>query len=420
MTIEGIYKLYSKHYLVDTDTRTIRKNAIYFALKGENFNGNKFAEEALKKGALYSIVDEKKFATSNRIILVEDVLETLQRLATYHRNQLAIPIIALTGSNGKTTTKELIKVVLETQYKTTATLGNLNNHIGVPLTLLAMKTDTEVGIVEMGANHKKEIGFLCELARPDYGYITNFGKAHLEGFGSIEGVIEGKSEMYKYLRSNDKTVFINPKDKIQLEKSKGITSIRFNFETLNYIDSNPYITLRLNTEKIKTNLIGKYNFSNICAAITIGKHFSISNNNIKNALEKYSSNNNRSQIIQLKNNTIVLDAYNANPTSMKAAVDNFNSLDLTNKTIILGDMFELGHEAIREHQMLVDYCDALKIEKRFYIGTFFSDTQSSGMKFTSLQEFINYLDKHPLLNNNSILIKGSRGMALEQLIDIFK
>ena len=284
MNIEALYNIYSQHYLVDTDSRKIRKNSIYFALKGENFNGNIFAEEAISKGALYSIVDEKKYATKNTIILVKDVLETLQNLAKYHRKKLNIPIIGLTGSNGKTTTKELVNVVLETQFKTTATVGNLNNHIGVPLTILSMTPKTEIGIVEMGANHHKEIEFLCSISNPDFGYITNFGKAHLEGFGSIEGVIEAKSELYEYLKNNHKTAFVNINDAIQVKKTKNSNTILLS-NSVQFINANPFVKIQFENQIIQTNLIGNYNFSNISAAITIGHHFKITNENIKKALK---------------------------------------------------------------------------------------------------------------------------------------
>lgn len=418
MKIEDIYRLYSIHYLVDTDTRNIRENSIYFALKGENFNGNKFAEEALEKGALYSVVDEKEYVINENIILVDNVLETLQSLAQYHRTQLSIPIISLTGSNGKTTTKELINAILSTQYKTTATKGNLNNHIGVPLTLLSMTQTTEIGIVEMGANHHKEIAFLCSIANPDYGYITNFGKAHIEGFGSVQGVIEAKSEMYEYLRNHNKTAFVNPKDNIQLERTKGINAILFDLNSITYIDSNPFVKLLIDKEEVKTNIIGDYNFNNIAAAITIGQHFSISKENIKRALENYVSSNNRSQVIKTANNTIILDAYNANPSSMKAAIDSFYSIGAKQKTIILGDMFELGEEANIEHQHLVSYSDSLNFDHRFYIGNLFFETKTSGKKFVSKLAFLDYIKSNPI-TNHTILVKGSRGMALEKLLDEF-
>ena len=416
MNIKDLYNIYSQHYLVDTDSRKIRKNTIYFALKGANFNGNVFAEEAISKGASASIVDEKEYATSDAIIYVENALETLQQLAKYHRKKLNIPIIGLTGSNGKTTTKELINAVIETQFKTTATIGNLNNHIGVPLTLLSMTPKTEVGIVEMGANHHKEIDFLCSIANPDFGYITNFGKAHIEGFGSIEGVIEAKSELYDYLKGNDKTAFVNTNDVIQVQKTKTINSIPIS-STLQFIDANPFVKIQFENQTIQTNLIGNYNFNNISAAITIGVHFKISILNIKRALENYKPTNNRSQIIKTKNNnTIILDAYNANPTSMKAALDNFKQMESNDKIAILGDMFELGEESQEEHQFISDYCEKLNLKNVILVGNIFENTTTKFSKFKSFELLKNHLSK-TTLKNQHVLIKGSRGMALERVLD---
>ena len=416
MKIEDIYQLYSKHYLVDTDTRNIRKDTFFFALKGDNFNGNKFAEEALKQGALYAIIDEKEYQTQPNIILVEDVLKTLQQLANYHRNVLNIPIIGLTGSNGKTTTKELINAVLSTKYKTTATKGNLNNHIGVPLTLLSMNLKTEIGIVEMGANHKKEIEFLCTLCEPNFGYITNFGKAHLEGFGGIEGVIEGKSELYTYLENTDKIAFINTEDNIQLEKSKNIKSIPFN-NGLTFLEVNPFVKLSLNSNTIQSNLIGKYNYTNIAAAATIGNYFKVSEDQIKDGIENYISDNNRSQIINKLTNRIILDAYNANPSSMKAALENFETIQEENKTVILGDMFELGKTSLKEHQAIVELVEILNFKNCFFVGENFYQTKTKNTLFKTFEELKEHLKNNPL-NLQSILIKGSRGMRLERLLDI--
>jgi len=419
MNIETLYKIYSQHYRVDTDSRKIRKNTLYFALKGENFNGNFFAEEALSKGASYSIVDEKEYVTKDSIILVDNVLETLQLLAIYHRKKLNVPILSLTGSNGKTTTKELINAILETQYRTTATTGNLNNHIGVPLTLLSMTPQTEIGIVEMGANHHKEIEFLCSIANPDFGYITNFGKAHLEGFGSVEGVIEAKSELYTYLKRNDKTIFVNTSDKIQVEKTSGMNVIPLS-NSVEFVEANPFVKIQFKNERIQTLLIGNYNFSNIAAAITIGEHFNISLENIKNALENYKPTNNRSQILKTKNNnTIILDAYNANPTSMKAALDNFSGLKSDAKIAILGDMFELGKESKEEHQFICDYCKKLGLKNVFLVGQLFNQTTTDFTKFKSFELVQDYLQNTDFQNHH-LLIKGSRGMALERALGFIK
>lgn len=416
MKIKDIYNLYTTHFLVDTDTRSIRKNSLFFALKGENFNGNKFAEKALELGAKYAIVDEEIYKTNSNIIVVDDVLETLQKLSNYHRKALNIPIIGLTGSNGKTTTKELINTVLSKKYKTTATAGNLNNHIGVPLTLLSMTTETEIGIVEMGANHQKEIEFLCSLCEPDFGYITNFGKAHLEGFGGIEGVIKGKSELYTHLKKNNKIVFVNPSDQIQIEKTRDIKSINFN-ETLEFLEVNPFVKLSNNFIIIQSNLIGKYNYTNIAIACTIGQYFKVSNEEIKEAIESYIPENNRSQIIQKEFNKIILDAYNANPSSMKAALENFDAINELNKTVILGDMFELGETSLEEHQAIVDLVQKLKFTNSYFVGENFHQTTSNKTSFNTFDNLLEHLKNNPL-KHQSILIKGSRGMRLERLLEI--
>lgn len=416
MKIEELHKLYLAHGLVDTDTRKIRNNTIFFALKGENFNGNSFADEAIAKGASYAVIDEEKYATSDKTILVDNVLETLQQLANYHRNYLKLPVIALTGSNGKTTTKELINAVLSTKYKTTATVGNLNNHIGVPLTLLSIQEDTEIGIVEMGANHQKEIAFLSEIANPDYGYITNFGSAHLEGFGSLEGVVKGKSELYDFLKRHKKKVFVNPNDEKQVEITNGMDVIYFSDE-VKFINANPFIELSYKNQKIKSNLIGKYNFTNITAAITIGEYFNLTVEEIKSAIESYIPSNNRSQIIKTKSNKIILDAYNANPTSMKAAIESFEALNDEYKTIILGDMFELGEYSSEEHQKIVDLVESKNFDDVILVGENFYKTKTSSKKFKSFQDLSDYL-KNNQIENSTILVKGSRGMALERVVEL--
>ena len=414
MKIKKIYELYSKHFLVDTDTRNIRKDTLFFAIRGDNFNGNEFAEKALKLGAKYAIVDEEKYNIHPNTILVNDVLNTLQKLANYHRNVLKIPIIGLTGSNGKTTTKELINVVLSKKYNTTATKGNLNNHIGVPLTLLSMTPKTEIGIVEMGANHQKEITFLCGICEPDFGYITNFGKAHLEGFGGIEGVIKGKSELYTFIEKNNKKVFINPEDAIQIEKTKNINAIYFDKE-IHFLAANPYVKLSFSTKSIQSNLIGKYNYTNIAIACTIGNYFKIAKADIKDALENYIPDNNRSQIIKTPLNKIILDAYNANPSSMQAALENFETLNEPCKTVILGDMFELGTDGLKEHQSIVDFVKKLNVDHAYFVGENFHQTGTIN-HFKTFEDLEKYLKNNPL-KHQSILIKGSRGMRLERLLN---
>jgi len=424
MNILEIYQLYKKTYLVSTDTRKVTQNCLFFALKGDNFNGNEFAIDALEKGASYAIIDKKKYQTNKKLILVDDVLKTLQSLAAYHRKQLSIPIISLTGSNGKTTTKELINVVLSKKYKITATIGNLNNHIGVPLTLLSMTPKTEIGIVEMGANHLKEIKFLCDIAQPDYGYITNFGKAHLEGFGSFEGVIQGKTELYQHLKERNKTIFVNANDAKQLEKSKGIKRITFADDNANvhikFINANPFVRVQYNQLLIQSKLIGAYNFSNIASAIAIGNHLDVSDTSIKEAIENYSPTNNRSQIINKGSNKIILDAYNANPSSMQVALESFSGLTDTNKVAILGDMFELGDETKTEHQEIINLLKNLKIDEVYLLGNNFYAAKINSnfiQSFKTFEDFKNFFSNKKLLNS-TLLIKGSRGMALERVLDL--
>jgi UDP-N-acetylmuramoyl-tripeptide--D-alanyl-D-alanine ligase len=415
MEIRELHTLYKETHLVDTDTRKIREGSIFFALKGANFNGNKFAQQALDKGARYAVVDEAEYATHDQMILVEDALTTLQKLATFHRNSLKAPIISMTGSNGKTTTKELIHAVLKTQYKAEATSGNLNNHIGVPLTLLSFTETTEIGIVEMGANHQKEIEFLSNIAEPDYGYITNFGKAHLEGFGGVEGVIKGKSELYTFLRENNRTVFVNPKDEKQLELTQGMQRILFGND-VKVISTHPFVQLQYKDETIQTQLVGEYNVSNMVVAITIGEHFNISTKNIKKALEAYESTNNRSQLMETEKNKILLDAYNANPSSVSLALENFSKSDHPQKIAILGDMFELGDVALEEHQAMVDLATSLDINRAIFVGSHYYETQASE-KYETFEDLQTEIEANPI-ENSFVFIKGSRGMALERLLKI--
>lgn len=422
MKIEQLHQLFLESNSVCTDTRKIQKNDIFFALKGENFNGNTFAENALKSGAKYAIIDEAEYEKSTKTILVNNVLETLQKLATYHRNYLKTQIIALTGSNGKTTTKELINVVLSKKYKTVATIGNLNNHIGVPLTLLSMTKETEIGIVEMGANHKKEIDFLCSIALPDFGLITNYGKAHLEGFGGVKGIIKGKSEMFDYLRANNKTIFVNAEDTIQVEKT--IDSKKFTFGNSNqnvnikFINANPFVSLEYNKVVIQSQLIGDYNFTNIAIAVSLGNYFKVKYEDIKKAIESYIPTNNRSQIIDKNSNKIILDAYNANPTSMEAALLNFEKQD-GHKIAILGDMFELGEEAEVEHQCITTLATRLNIDQVIFVGENFYKSKLKSKKAIQHKTFEDFKNKFDLskTENTTFLIKGSRGMALERVLD---
>lgn len=407
-----------------TDTRKIKNNAMFFALKGENFNGNCYAEQALALGASYAVIDEAEYCTSPKTILVNNVLETLQELATFHREFLKTPVIALTGSNGKTTTKELINAVLSKKYQTTATIGNLNNHIGVPLTLLSMTHNTEIGIVEMGANHQKEIAFLCNIAKPDYGYITNFGKAHLEGFGGVEGVIKGKSEMYDFLKANHKTIFVNANDAIQTEKTSNAKTFTFGNNhncnvQINFLEAQPFVKCNYNNLTIESQLIGDYNFYNIAAALAIGHYFKVANHAMKRAIEAYVPANNRSQIIEKNTNKIILDAYNANPTSMTAALLNFEK-QLGKKIAFIGDMFELGTDAETEHQNIANLALSLEIDQLVFIGDHFSRTKINSEKASQYKTFQDFKETFngSVIKNAVLLIKGSRGMALERLLEI--
>ena len=426
MKIEEIYESFLQCTSVTTDTRKIEKESLFIALKGENFDANTFAEEAILKGASFVIIDNKKYYTNKtKMILVDNGLETLQNLANFHRHALGLPIIALTGSNGKTTTKELINVVLSKKYKTIATIGNLNNHIGVPLTLLRLQKDTDIGIVEMGANHQKEIEFLSKIAAPDFGYITNFGKAHLEGFGGVEGVIKGKSELYNYLNSNKKLVFVNQDDAIQNEKTKTLSRFTFSEKydsnvQIQSISANPFVKITYNNIEIQSNLIGIYNATNIAAAITIGKYFNIEDHDIKSAIANYFPTNNRSQLIEQNGNHIILDAYNANPSSMKVALENFIELESTKKAVFLGDMFELGDCSIQEHKAIVDLLSNYNNINCYFIGKHFYANNIKKNNFFFFETFDELTSK---LNwksspNNYILIKGSRGMQLERILQL--
>ena len=421
MEIGSIHKIFLKSNGVSTDSRKVKKNDIYFSLKGPNFNGNEFAKSAIEKGACYAIVDQKEYVIDKSYILVEDCLKTLQNLANYHRKNSKAKIIGLTGSNGKTTSKELIFSVLKNEFKTIATTGNLNNHIGVPLTLLSIKEDTEIAIIEMGANHLKEIETLSNIADPDYGYITNFGKAHLEGFKNLEGVIKGKSELYNHLINKSRLIFINNRDKKQVELTKEYSN-KFTFGEQNS-DSifsvksiNPKINISIDNILIESNLFGQYNIDNIAAAICIGKYFNLDNENIKAGIERYIPENNRSQIIKKGSNKIILDAYNANPTSMQLALSSFNDMKEGKKIVFIGDMFELGENSHQMHQEIVYTVEKMNFDQTFIIGELFNKTKHSS-KIKSFKNLNDLKGKMDEISNSAILIKGSRGMKLENILD---
>ena len=398
-------------------------------MKGENFNGNKFAKNAIENGAAYAVVDDVSFCENTNYILVEDVLKTLQKLAKYHRNKINIPLIGITGSNGKTTTKELINTVLSQKFNTFATKGNLNNHIGVPLSILKITTETEIAIIEMGANHLGEIAALCEIAKPNYGIITNIGKAHLEGFNNIEGVIKAKSELFDYIIKNKGSVFVNSDDKLLMKLSGEIKRTLYGKTTKadcksEIIDHDLFVNMKWfspqGEKTIKTKLFGSYNFENVEAAICIGNYFGVDAGEIKSAIENYKPANMRSQIIRSKNNnTIILDAYNANPSSMKLSIENFAQLNLENKVLILGDMLETGVEEKNEHLKILSLIKENNIQLVFLVGKIFQSVciETEFNSFINTDELNKFFKDQPL-KNSSILIKGSRGNKLENLTEV--
>lgn len=422
MNTNQLYDLFLKCNGVSTDTRSIKKNSLFFSLKGENFDGNDYALEALNKGAKYAVIDNNKLKNS-KFIQVNDVLTSLQLLSACHRTKLKnTTIIALTGSNGKTTTKELIHSVLSEKYKTVSTLGNLNNHIGVPLSLLKINKDSNFAVIEMGANHIGEIAFLTDLVKPDYGYITNFGKAHLEGFGGMKGVIKGKTELYNWLIENNKPIFINSDDEIQKKftNSKSILfgkkiQSQFVFKEFN----EDFVSVGFNELKIKSKLIGSYNFNNIIAAISFGLYFKIDIKSIQNAIENYTPKNNRSEVLNTKDKKIILDAYNANPTSMRLAIDSFFKLS-GSKALILADMLELGIYSNDEHLEIINHLEKENTGKTYLVGEEFYKLkkESNSISFYKTKnELILEISNNKILEKN-ILIKGSRAMKMEELINL--
>ena len=428
MEIANLYAIFLNHPTVTTDSRNIPANSIFFALKGDNFNGNAFANEAILKGAAYAVIDEPESATNDKMILVEDVLLSLQQLALYHRNQLGLPILAITGTNGKTTTKELITAVLSKKFKVNSTKGNLNNHIGVPLTILSMNKETEFGVVEMGANHPGEIKILCDITKPDFGLITNIGKAHLEGFGSFEGVIKTKSEMYDFLRNNGGKCFVNADNSLLTKQANHIEQISYGkstdyFMAGEFASTDNYLVVKALFPKgwlyLKSKLVGDYNFENLLAAACVGKYFEVDPLLIQEAIAEYSPSNNRSQLIQKEKNTIIMDAYNANPTSMMAALTNFAGIRHENKCIILGDMLELGTVSAEEHQKITDFIEEQKFSEVYLVGPQFKNTidRTQKKKFEQVELLSNYLKTQPI-ENKLILIKGSRGIHLEKILEL--
>ena len=427
ISISDLYEIYKSYPQVQTDTRQLKKGDLYFALKGPNFNGNEFALQALEQGAAYAIVDEPIQAPAslaNRILMVEDVLTCLQAFAKFHREQFNIPFIAITGSNGKTTTKELVAAVLSSHYKIYTTKGNLNNHIGVPLTLLSIQQDAQFAIIEMGANHLKEIESYCSYTLPTHGMITNCGKAHLEGFGSEEGVRKGKGELFDYLRAHQGTVFLMQDFDYLVKMAQGIPHIigygkeqgQIQGEA---IDQNGMLTVQINKgieiDLIQTHLVGNYNLPNVLAAVTIGQYFKVPNDKIKSAIENYIPSNSRSQLLTWNKNEVILDAYNANPSSMKLAVENFAKMNKENKIVCLGGMRELGADTLMEHQMLIDQLKQTNWKQVILVGLEFKPCDHNYLYFDTVIEAKAWLQAQEL-KGNTLLIKGSRGIQMEQLI----
>jgi UDP-N-acetylmuramoyl-tripeptide--D-alanyl-D-alanine ligase len=428
MNIELLYQHFLNGSGVSTDSRNVEPGSIFFALKGPNFDGNQYAAEALSKGATFSVVDDPSLPDHEKFIFVENVLQALQQLASFHRKQLAIPVLGITGSNGKTTTKELIVAVLQQKYQVTSTQGNLNNHIGVPLTLLKMNKHTEIGVVEMGANHPGEIAELCQIADPDLGIITNIGKAHLEGFGSFEGVVRTKSELYDYLRKKKGACFINIDNELLMKQANGLEQFTYGGSEKAQLRgelqaSAYYLTVKALFPKgwlyLKSKLIGAYNFENVLAAARIGLYFEIDPLKIQKAIEHYSPTNNRSQLITKGSNKIIMDAYNANPTSMMAALKNLEAINQAGKIVILGDMLELGQESSEEHQKIADYLNQQNFEFILLVGKEFSAAQTGTKtkKFDHVELLSDYLRQQKPMENKLILIKGSRGIKLERVLD---
>ncbi|WP_432709324.1 UDP-N-acetylmuramoyl-tripeptide--D-alanyl-D-alanine ligase [Pedobacter sp.] len=429
--IQALYQLYLANPTISTDTRNISNDCLFFALKGDHFNANTFAEKALENGAAYAVIDEEAYKVDERCILVDDVLTTLQELAKHHRKQLKIPVIGLTGSNGKTTTKELIKAVLAQKYSVFATHGNLNNHIGVPLSVLSISLDTQIAVIEMGANHQQEIAFLCTIAQPTHGLITNVGMAHLDGFGGFEGVKKGKSELYTYIKSTGGTAFINRNNHHLMEMSTSANLRKVIYYGTNKEDdlygelvkADPYVSFNWSagqyTYLTQVNLTGAYNFENSLAAVCIGVYFDVSPLRIIKGLTEYYPNNNRSQLTKTERNTLICDFYNANPSSMSAAINNLGALVAANKTAILGDMFELGEEASAQHELIIQIAATAEIDQLIFIGTNFYAYKDryAGLFFNTAIEAAVFVKTMPL-NDHLILLKGSRGMALEQLMPL--
>ena len=424
MHIKDLYSIYLKHPTIQTDTRKLKAGDFYFALKGEHFNGNLFVLQALEKGAAYAVTEEIQESSDQRIIKVDDVLTTLQELAKFHRQQFSIPFLAITGSNGKTTTKELIHAVLSSQLKTYTTEGNLNNHIGIPLTILKVKADAQIAVIEMGANHQKEIASYCSYTLPTHGLITNCGKAHLEGFGGIEGVKKGKGELFDYIRNTNGIIFLNADYDYLKEMSKGINN-RITYGTNDaettgiILDNEPFLKVRITSDEsiavIQTQLVGDYNSSNVLAAVCIGKYFAVPHSLIKTAIENYHPSNSRSQLIEKDSNKIILDAYNANPSSMKLAIENFAKIHAEKKVLMLGGMAEMGEASLLEHQAVLDLIQQYKWSEVVLVGGDFAILKHPFHHFQTSNEAKEWFQNQRFMNTH-ILIKGSRSIKMENIL----
>jgi len=426
MKIEELYEIFLQHPQISTDTRKLIPDSLFFALKGQNYNGNKFAQQAIKNGVAYSIIDDKEYCSGESTILVDDVLDCLQKLAAHHRSKLQIPVIGITGSNGKTTTKELIQAVLSEKYRTFSTEGNLNNHIGVPLSVLQITPQHEIAVIEMGANHMGEIQQLCKISQPDYGLITNIGKAHLEGFGNYENVITAKTELYRDVEKRKGLLFINNNNSTL--KGHALNIRQYTYGTnqnadihTTFIVANPYVKIYWENKKtiIQSKLIGKYNFENILGAIAVGDYFKVEPEKIKHAIEEYFPTNSRSEFINKADNTIILDAYNANPTSMMAALENFNLMQSVNKVVMLGDMLELGAYKEAEHGKIIEFLINSNYNNVYLVGSNFSSANTRGdfLTFKTSQQLRDHLKARPV-HNALILVKGSRGTQMEHVLAV--
>ncbi len=427
--IKELYKHFSGSTGISIDSRKLKKGCLFFALNGENFDGNKYAAQALQNEASLAIVDNPDVAVGTNYFVVNDVLKALQDLAMFHREKLKTPIIGITGSNGKTTTKELLGRVLDKKFNTFFTHGNLNNHIGVPLSVLSITEETELAIIEMGANHPGEIAYLCNIAKPDFGIITNVGKAHLEGFGGFEGVVKTKNELYEHIARNGGKVFVNGNDKLLMELSAGISRVIYGDNENStvqggVVENDPFLSLQLKfnpgEKLIHTRLIGGYNLPNILAAACVGRYFNIDDDSICRALEEFTPENNRSQYLKTKNNILILDAYNANPVSMALAINNFAEMQAKKKMMILGDMLELGDESLDEHRKILELIRNLNFKKVLLVGEDFqqADNENEHFHFNNVDGARTFFSNEKL-KGHTILIKGSRGIQLEKLVEEF-